>query len=390
MELTETQTKAIDYVVELFQQPDRQVVRLFGAAGTGKTTIANAVAQRLGRCTFAAYTGKAAQVLRSKGCPATTIHSLIYVPVPRSAENLRRLEERVKHAAATVPPSPDLDTLQRELAAERGKQTSPRFELKQDSEIHRFDAVVLDEVSMIPGKMADDLLSFGVKILALGDPYQLPPVRGTGFFTAGRADILLRTVMRQAADSPILTLATAAREKQPIAVGQYGSSQVVTKGTLTLGDLMSHDQVICGTNKTRRTINRLFREKLGRTSDLPQVGDRLICLKNNKDEDLMNGAQFTVTDVSGPCLGLEALDGSGRVDTIFDDQWFTNPEYKGSPWADGNAFDFAYAITCHKAQGSEWGSVAIVDESGAFRESAAKWLYTAITRASERVSLILT
>ena len=390
MELTDTQKQAVDCVVRLFDEPDRQVVRLFGAAGTGKTTIASAAAEKLGNCTFAAFTGKAAQVLTSKGCPARTIHSLIYRVLPKSEENLRRLEARVKHAAAMVPPAPELYALERELAAMKAKSSQPRFCLNPDSDIREYSAIILDEVSMIPGPMADDLMSFGVKILALGDPYQLPPVMGTGYFTQGKADILLRTVMRQAADSPVLKLATLARESRPIEQGVYEESRVVPKGTLSLDELMGHDQVIVGTNRTRRTINKLARQRLGRTTDLPTVGDRLICLKNNRDECLMNGAQFTVLAADQMCLTLEALDGSGQVETIYDDQWFLDPDYRGSPWADGNAFDYAYAITCHKAQGSEWGSVAIVDESRAFRADASKWLYTALTRASERVTLIQT
>jgi len=51
-------------------------------------------------------------------------------------------------------------------------------------------------------------------------------------------------------------------------------------------------------------------------------------------------------------------------------------------------FDFGYVITCHSAQGSEWPEVTIIDDSGSFREDASRWLYTALTRASERVTLL--
>ena len=74
------QDAALKAVAEWLRRGDRPVFRLFGYAGTGKTTLAKHIAEDVdGEVAFGAYTGKAALVLRSKGCPdASTIHSMIY------------------------------------------------------------------------------------------------------------------------------------------------------------------------------------------------------------------------------------------------------------------------------------------------------------------------
>ena len=52
-------------------------------------------------------------------------------------------------------------------------------------------------------------------------------------------------------------------------------------------------------------------------------------------------------------------------------------------------FDYGYALTVHKAQGSQWDDVIVFDESWAFREHRHRWLYTAITRASQRLTVVM-
>src|SRR5215468_11353484 len=174
-----------------------QVFRLFGYAGTGKTTLARHIAEEAdGEVKFAAFTGKAASVMRGKGCRgASTIHSLIY------------------------------------RARESGEET-PSFELWDDAPASKAKLIVIDECSMVDPELGRDLLSFGVPVLVLGDPAQLPPIQGGGFFTDAEPDAMLTEVHRQAADDPIIHLSMAVREGEWIEPGRYGESEVVCKAAL--------------------------------------------------------------------------------------------------------------------------------------------------------------
>ena len=158
--------------------------RLFGYAGTGKTTLARHLAEDVdGKVAFAAFTGKAALVMRRKGCEgASTIHSLIY------------------------------------RARESGEET-PSFELWDDAPASKAKLIVIDECSMVDAELGRDLLSFGVPVLVLGDPAQLPPIQGGGFFTDAGPDVMLTEVHRQAADDPIIHLSMAVREGRRLEPG---------------------------------------------------------------------------------------------------------------------------------------------------------------------------
>ena len=153
-----------------------QVFRLFGWAGTGKSTLAVHLAQDVKTVKYAAFTGKAALVMRKRGCKgAQTIHSLIYTLVSE-------------------------------------KEGEPRFIIDEESAAADADLIVIDEVSMVDEQLGKDLLSFGTKVLVLGDPFQLPPVQGAGFFTTEEPDIMLTEIHRQAADNPIIRLSMSVRE----------------------------------------------------------------------------------------------------------------------------------------------------------------------------------
>src|SRR5215831_15806422 len=168
------------------------IFRLFGYAGTGKTTLAKHIAEGVeGKVLFAAFTGKAALVMRSKGCSgASTIHSLIYKPPETNEE-------------------------------------TPTFELWDNAPASKARLIVIDECSMVDAELGRDLLSFGTPLLVLGDPAQLPPVQGAGFFTAGEPDAMLTEVHRQAENDPIVRLSMDIRAGRRIEPGTYGLTQVV-------------------------------------------------------------------------------------------------------------------------------------------------------------------
>lgn len=400
MKWTAEQQGAIDAVLKWHEalshgdvhQPP--VYRLFGYAGTGKTTIAKAIAERVtGEVLFGAFTGKAALVLNSKGCyGARTIHSLIYIPRAKCSQNLTKIREKMESET-------DEDRL-RELRAEFTEESNnlkrPAFNLNLDSDLRSASLLILDEVSMVDMQIGQDLESFQVPILALGDPAQLPPVRGSGYFTNQEPDYLLEEIHRQAEGSGILSLATAVRSGRTLAYRDDEDARVVPKGTCDTAEMATFDQIICGTNKVRRSINRRVREQFGFTSPLPEIGDRLICLRNDSDSGLLNGSQWDVCGVQEDedklILSIAAAgdEDAYTFSVVAHKNYFLGTEEEISHYdiRTAQCFDFAYAVTCHKAQGSSWPNVCVINESGVFRSDASRWLYTAATRASEKLTII--
>jgi exodeoxyribonuclease-5 len=397
MQLSPQQSEALATVKRWARDRDSaQVFRLFGFAGTGKTTIARQFEHTVGGTVlYAAFTGKAALVLRNKGCNATTIHKLIYVPNELSHDSLEDLEVELLQAEQQDPKDEKyIAQLKADIEAESNRLKSPRFTVNPESELNEADLLVVDEVSMVGKDIARDLLSFGKKILVLGDPAQLPPVGSAGFFINAEPDFLLTEIHRQAEDSPVLRLATLVRNGSELSRGSWGSSRVVPVGTLSLEEVAAFDQVIVGTNRARRDLNRQIRQHLGHKNPLPEVGDKLIALRNNYEKGILNGSQWHVSRVLGSSevcstVLIHGSDGDSQICSIWN-HYFEGKENEIRPW-DMNLhqhFDFGYAITCHKAQGSQWNNLLVIDESSVFRGDRRKWLYTAITRAAESVTIV--
>ena len=359
----------------LSASPPKPVFRLFGYAGTGKTTLARHFADGLdGEVQFAAFTGKAAQVLRSKGARnARTIHSLIYRP---------RGEEELEDE-------------------ETGKTSvSPAFSLNRQSAVSKAELIVVDECSMVDEALGRDLLSFGTPVLVLGDPGQLPPISGGGFFTDAEPDFLLTEIHRQAKDNPIIRMAMDVREGRELMHGDFGDGvRVIGKRDVETDKVKTADQVLVGTNRTRRRYNARLRELHQFDGAYPRAGDKMVCLRNDPNKGLLNGSLWTVTSASGqaskPFVSLLVAPEEGDSDrgqakikllkSAFDDPtaeiaWATKRRY--------DDFDYGYALTVHKAQGSQWDDVVLFDESWAFKDTRERWLYTAITRAAKTLTVV--
>jgi exodeoxyribonuclease V len=339
------------------------IFRLFGYAGTGKTTLAKHIAEGVdGKVLFAAFTGKAACVMRSKGCNgASTIHSLIY------------------------------------KARESGEET-PSFDLWHEAPASKAKLIVIDECSMVDAELARDLMSFGVPLLVLGDPAQLPPIQGGGFFTDTKPDAMLTEVHRQAQDDPIVRLSMDIRAGKALAEGHYGETQVVSRRTLDPQRVIGADQVLVGRNATRRAYNARLRERRGFADALPMAGDKLVCLRNNRRKGLFNGGLWVVKekprarrqiirlhlnpdeDLGSRMVKVSVRPEcfSGEIDTL---EWPQRKPY--------DEFDFGYVLTVHKAQGSQWDDVVLFDESGAFPDNRDRWLYTGVTRAAKRLTVVV-
>jgi exodeoxyribonuclease V len=340
-----------------------QVFRLFGYAGTGKTTLARHLAQGVdGRVSFAAFTGKAALVMRRKGCAgASTIHSLIYRPVDTNVEQ-------------------------------------PSFMLWDEAPVSKSKLIVIDECSMVDAELGRDLLSFGVPVLVLGDPAQLPPVLGAGFFTAAEPDAMLTEVHRQAENDPIVRLSMQVRAGSRLAPGHYGATEVVPRSGFDPQRALATDQILVGRNVTRRAYNARMRERRGLAEPLPVAGDKLVCLRNNRRNGLLNGGLWVVKERAVSRSKIVTMrivpdegDGGRIIKVSARPECFLGglEEVEWNRRKFFDEFDFGYVLTVHKAQGSQWDDVVLFDESFAFPDNRGRWLYTGITRAARRLTVVL-
>lgn len=382
---------------------DKPIWRLFGFAGTGKTTTIRAIIDELGLSMgsdvlFAAFTGKAALVMQRNGLPARTIHSLIYVPKEPDKKLCAQLHKALKECA-----DPDEKKRIRKDLAEASKVS---FHLRTEEETVLTDAklLVLDECSMVNDDMLADLMKFGVPMLVLGDPGQLPPIDGTGALVRDAADYVLTEIHRQAEGNPIIDFATRARNGIFIPKMARGDSAHVDQALLKPFDVLAFDQVITGKNATRKTLNQRIRDLKGFTETYPQVGDKLICLRNDSETGLYNGSIVYVESVGDlldvsielqvrteqfdpnvqpPLIDIRAL--RAHFDSYYDKEALDNLK----PWDRANAldFDFGYAITVHKSQGSQWDKVLLWDDKFFTwdKPNRRKWLYTGITRAVQSI-----
>jgi exodeoxyribonuclease-5 len=347
----------------------KQVFRVFGYAGTGKTTLARHFAGGLkGSVHYMAYTGKAAMVMRKNGCiGALTIHATIY----------------------SVDFNPETGV--------------KKFVLKDVEELADAALFVIDECSMVDEEIGKDILSFGVPVLVLGDPAQLPPVKGGGFFTNADPDVMLTEIHRQATENPIIQMATTIREGGGLHYGSYGDNRVIQRSMVTPELVMEADQVLVGLNKTRGAYNTRIRQLNGCSSAMPECGDRLVCLKNDRNKGIFNGGLWSVVELlkrrkghlNDHCVRMHvtSLDFEATTPVVIRvrNEFF---EGRGNevPWKELNGlqqFDYGYALTVHKSQGSQWETVCLFDESGSFGADRARWLYTGLTRAAEKITVVM-
>jgi ATP-dependent exoDNAse (exonuclease V) alpha subunit len=373
--LTPQQQQALNRIANWYEYGRSRPFYLAGPAGTGKTTLAREVGDALWitGVQFGAYTGKAASVLRSKGCfPASTLHSLLYKPFKAVGKPVE-------------------------------------FIWNVESDLHDADLLILDEVSMVDADLAADVERFSVPVLVLGDPEQLEPIQGEGHYTKREPDFRLTETHRFFIDGPVGKVATAIRESSDARFGLTRADVVEHSVELA----MEHDQILCWRNATRWMAIEKIRTRLGRPAGCPVAGDRIMCLTNNKSLGVFNGEQFVVVSAmkSGTVWDIFAMDDNGRERHLFAlDIGFTQAGQASVKSYLGGRGPFMYAtfsqaITVHKAQGSQWDSVYVVNEAGVLRDLEAmrprsggreggitagrRWLYTAATRAAERVTITL-
>lgn len=416
-DLSPQQQQALDAIVGWYAHApiSGDPFRLFGPAGTGKTTLAQHVPEALGlqAVEYGAYTGKAASVLRRKGCaPAGTLHSLVYKPTVNTATLLKlaaaREELRAMNEAEAATPEgrENVAILETEIAGLEREAHTIGWEWNEQSRLADAELLILDEVSMVDAKLAADIERFEVPVLVLGDPEQLEPVGGEGYYINAAPDFALTEIHRQALESPVLELATRVRTSTGPKLG-LTPDDVEPR---SLARAMDHEQIIVWKNATRWLLIDRIRTKLGRPRGQVVAGDQVMCLTNNRSLSIFNGQQFTVLEVEpgtlGPALLLADDQGIQRRILTHADGFQGRAEQDRAKAQNlggrGNRglFTFANAITAHKAQGSEWGSVYVVNEApdllameakrkgvSEATASARRWMYTAVSRASDTVTV---
>jgi exodeoxyribonuclease V len=438
LQLSAEQERARTAFLQWFRSPhkDRPFFYLQGFAGVGKSQCVTAITASIrGKVLYAAPTGRAALIMQQKGCEgAQTLHSLLYKPKGMSGD--KEQGTKLRQLCEMKPDDPKAESLKSWLTdsfkkevsdldsklalckteqekkplqvkkeqIKRALQTnfrdtkelassSPLFDLNLDTVLKEACLLVIDEISMVSRSIIEDVLSFNVPILVQGDPGQLPPVKAKSYFDHVKADFCLTEIHRQAADSPIIYLATLARQGKPLPLGMHGNCLVTQQPNSEL--FMQADQIIVGMHKTRHKANAVVRKLLSFEGEMPNVGEKVICRKNNNKLGLANGDQFTVSSFND----LPNSNNQCMLGVRNESLWTTVRAWKHffqktepNPWIqkEAESFDLSYAITCHLAQGGAWPHVYVKDESKVFRQDASKHLYTSLTRASDRVTVQLT
>ncbi len=382
--LSKDQKEAIKKLIDWFDARDKsQFITLGGYAGTGKTTLISHLRRELSKkkkkkkVSFVSYTGKASQVLKkileeskslTKKDFVGTIHSLIYSPIENDNGEIIGWEKK--------------DKIQSDL-------------------------IIIDEASMVNEGIWNDLLSFNVPIIAVGDHGQLPPIKGR-FNLMQKPHLRLEEIHRQAKDNPIIQLSILARKFGNIPPG-YHSKKVQkfskkdpdsrNEVNELLSEYKSNTMVLCGYNTTRVKLNTFIRKSLEFDSPMPQRNDRVICLRNNHTKQIFNGMLGTIHTIESKNedwfnVEVDFDDGSFYKGQISQKQFNRksplNFTKERSTIMNGDLFDFGYALTVHKAQGSQSPRVILFEER--FRqmddEMWKRWLYTAVTRAEEELFII--
>lgn len=392
MLLTRKQEEGLKIAVERYRNKEKWTC-IGGFAGSGKSTLIKFIIDALGigseDVAYVAFTGKAATVLKQKGCQnAITAHKLLY----------------------DARPTRD------------GKYIFiPKAKLERNYKI-----IVVDEVSMLPKTMWNILLRHNVYVLATGDPEQLPPINpDEDNHILDNPHVFLDEIMRQAQESEIIRLSMHIRAGNPIATFPAAGSQVqiLTSDKIVSGLYEWPDQILCATNATRNTINNTVRSLRGYGKE-PQPEDKIISLKNHWDTlsiesnpltngtigSLLNG--FNKEQISVPyyisqksipvlvadiqnedldiykniCIDYTALTTGEKF--LTPRQEYMMNKSKILPEAPYE-FAYGYAITTWKAQGSEWDKVLGFEEKFPYDPiTHRRFLYTTVTRAKEKLVLV--
>ncbi len=374
--------KALDWI----SSPQGKYLTIGGYAGTGKTTLTAFIRQEVFKkdallaVGFCSYTGKAARNLEEKlkenkaiysGDSVSTVHSLIYTAITNKQGDVTGWKRR--------------DYLD-------------------------FDLIIVDEASMVDPYILNDLISYDIPIIAVGDHGQLPPI-GANYSLMQNPHLVLDQIHRQTEDSPIIDVSILARETGEIPIKKFGNGvQKISKHDADAQEILNEAlsgygedvMIICGYNTTRLNLNKEMRARKEKFGGQPECGDRVVALKNNHYSQIYNGATGVIEkileiDETGNWMLVKiALDGQDKMyqGYIYVPQFNQKEVLTVSPrdpdGHQGDLFDYGYALTVHKAQGSQAERVILFEERfpKATDEEWRRWLYTAVTRAKKELLII--
>lgn len=349
-----------------------------GPAGSGKSYLIPLIADIVSveKCMVMTPTGKVANNLLKAGLVAQTIHSAIY---------------HVKDNTTDEPIEEDTEEANKKPKPKKYAVGDPEFVLKDQDTYKNIELFIIDEGSMVGGKLLADLLSFGVDVLLIGDPNQLAPVNDASVFV--RCDHYLTEIVRQAQDNPIIWLSQQILNGN-LPLGQAGSC-IVRNGDIIDNELLFADTVLVDTNNDRNELNAHIRELRIPESRNPNAnwileGDQIICRTNcveigsSKGFMLTNGTLGIVSEI----LHISQFEAEFTMDagdlgeytligTCF-------PTYF-PPSVRPPTVELGYALTVHLSQGSEWPNVMYKKGPRATKRA----IYTAVTRAKESLLVIV-
>ena len=392
MILTRKQSEGLLIAIDRYKAKKKYTV-ISGYAGSGKSTLVRFIIEALDvdedDVCYCAFTGKAAEVLRKKGNKnACTLHRLLYESIPKPEGGFFR------------KPKPVLD----------------------------YKVIVVDEVSMAPKSLIDLLFKHNIYAICLGDPGQLPPIdKDEDNHLLDHPHIFLDEIMRQAQESEIIQLTMKIRNNEPINYYDGKEVKIIPYSQLNTGILQWGDQILTATNATRQAINTQMRQLLNYPNH-PVDGDKMICLRNywedfsDDGDPLINGTIGILKNsfqtwreiprvAKSNIKKFDILMGDLSIPDTSDIYNLVDMDYKmiltGNKCCDWKLsyrlgklrfrygdivpkeFTYAYAVTVHKAQGSEWNNIVVLEENFPFDKiEHTRWLYTACTRASEKLVLV--
>jgi exodeoxyribonuclease-5 len=209
-----------------------------------------------------------------------------------------------------------------------------------------------------------------------------------------RSEFMLTEIHRQALDNPIIRMSMDVRQGRLLKTStDYGKSRVVLRKQLSEQDYNNADRILVGRNAKRKTINKKERTRKNFSPEHPVKGDKIVCLRNNHDLGLYNGTLWHVEDIDETAgelrMSIKADDNHEQTRIVLSHTSFFNPLDAEPTHGNYEPFDYGYALTVHKAQGSQWHNVLLFDEARYFREHAHRWLYTGITRASNCITVAI-
>lgn len=389
-ELNPQQGNAVKRGVKWFRSgSSKQTYEISGPAGSGKTTIIKQMEHELGlepeEVLYIAYVGKAAQNLALKGHNARTIHSALY----------------------TMEDIPKID-IYGNYVLKNGRKVTYRSFIKREHISPNIKLIVVDEGGMVDIGMRNDILSFGIPTIVLGDLNQLPPVFGKPGFLL-EPDIILTEIMRQAEDSEIIWMSQLVLQGKEIPYGRYNNSIVIPYDEVKDEHLTSSDMIICGTNRTRENINNYMRESIYKYDDKYPValGEKLVCRKNdwsrsigeNNDIFLINGMIGHVKEIHLNTYNGKTIEIDFQPDFLDNDFYRhlrIDLEYLKTPaYEEYSSLNHSLArmqrgnvITVHLSQGSQYPTVFYHRDFFNRKKYQRALDYTAITRAEKNIILV--